>query len=170
MLLASFANLIKSYGVKLAYTSTSQTVDFVIPTPARRWTEMKPSGRGGFSVAAFAEWFNLPIFSIVSQVEYAQRGAHMMYPVPGGWWLTDGSMDYISTPVLAKLTAPLGHVNPYVFAGARADFLPSYHYDAIYPDNSIYSDFKKATLELARKPIRFSQFLLQPNCVTILTF
>jgi len=142
----SDAQLIKSYGVKVSYTSTSQTVDFVIPTPAQRWTEMKPSARGGFGVSAFAEWFNLPIFSIVSQVEYAQRGAHMLYPLPGGWGLTDGSMDYISIPVLAKLTAPLGAFNPYVLAGPRADFLVSYHYDAIYPNNSIYSDLNKATL------------------------
>jgi hypothetical protein len=144
---ANFANaqLLKSYGVKLAYTSTSQTFDYTT-LPLGRWTGMKTSAKGGFSVAAFAEWLNIPLLSVVSQIEYTQRGARMVYPVPGGWWLTDGRMDYISIPVLAKVTAPLGAINPYVLTGPRADFLVGYQYVEIYPNNSIYSNFKKATL------------------------
>ncbi len=140
------AQLVKSYGVKLAFTLTSQTVDYMVATRLETWRGMKTSARGGFGAGVFAEWLNIPLFSILSEIEYTQRGVHMLYPVPGGWWLTNGHMDYISIPVLAKVTAPLGLINPYVLAGPRADFLVGYQYDAIYPNNSIYNDFNKATL------------------------
>lgn len=142
----SNAQLIESYGAKVAYTSSSQEFDY--PTsPVGWWTGIKTSARSGFNVAAFAEWFNLPIFSIESQIEYAERGAHLEYVVPGGTKSTAGRLDYISVPLLAKVSLPIGASSSYLLAGPRADFLIDYQEVEIQPDmNPFYGDFKKAML------------------------
>lgn len=144
------AQLIRSYGVKLAFTSASQNLDYPTP-PWGWWTGIKTSANPGFNVAAFAEWLNIPFFSVVSQIEYAERGARMKYPVPGGWRSTEGRLHYLSVPILAKVTIPVGRASPYVLAGPRADFLIDYRDVQIPPwgnalSNPFYSDFKSAIL------------------------
>jgi hypothetical protein len=137
------AQLIKSYGVKLAYTSASQNIDYPTP-PWGWWTGIKASAKPGFNIAAFAEWLNVPFFSVVSQIEYAQRGANLKYPLPGGWSSTDGRLDYLTIPILAKVTLPIGSGSPYLLAGPRADFLFNYRDVEIQMNtNPFYSDFKK---------------------------
>jgi Outer membrane protein beta-barrel domain len=142
----SNAQLIKSYGLKLASTSASQNLEYSTP-PWGWWSGSKTTPKPGFNIALFAEWFNVPFFSVVSQIEYAQRGAHLEYAVPGGRWSTDGRVDYLSVPLLAKVTVPMGPASPYLLAGPRADFLVGYQDVEIQPNtNPLYSNFKKAIL------------------------
>ena len=146
----SNAQLIKSYGIKVAYTATSQSLDYPTP-PWGWWTGTTTSAKSGFNVAAFAEWLNIPFFSVVSQVEYDQRGANAKYAVPGGWRTTDGSLQYLSVPIMAKVSIPTGLVSPYLLAGPRADFLFAYRELGVQPwgnatSLSFYSNFKRANL------------------------
>lgn len=144
------AQLIKSYGVKVAYTAASQSLDYPTP-PWGWWTGTTTSAKSGFNVAAFAEWLNVPFFSVVFQVEYAQRGANARYAILGGWRTTDGLLQYLSVPIMAKVTIPTGLVSPYLLAGPRGDFLLAYRELGIQPwgnapSLSFYSNFKRANL------------------------
>jgi hypothetical protein len=144
------AQFFKGYGIKVAYTSASQTLDYPAP-PWGWWNGTTTSARSGFNVGVFAEWLNVPFISVVSQVEYAQRGANAKYAGPGGWWTTDGLLQYLSVPIMARVTIPTGPVSPYLLAGPRADFLLSYRELGIKPwgnatSLSFYSNFKRANL------------------------
>lgn len=145
------AQLLKSYGVKLAYTSSTQTLNHPFATLGW-WTSSKTSSEPGIDVAAFAEWLNLPVLSVVTQVEYDQRGARLDYyeqtsAGPRGPVSTDGRLDYISVPIMAKFTLLKGSVSPYLIAGPRADFLVGYQDFQIRPGiTPIYSEFRKAML------------------------
>ena len=152
LLCASISNaqLIKSYGIKVAYTSASQSLDYSTP-PWGWWSGTTTSAKSGFNIAAFAEWLNIPFFSVVSQVEYDERGANAKYAIAGGWWTTDGSLQYLSVPIMAKVTSPTGLVSPYVLVGPRADFLLAYRELGVQPwgnatSLSFYSNFKRANM------------------------
>jgi len=129
----------------VAYTSASLSLNYPTP-PWGWWTGMKTSSKTGFNFALFAEWLNTPFFSFVTDIEYTQRGAQIVYPVPGGWWSTDGRLDYISVPLLAKFRVPVGIIDPFLVAGPRADFLVDHQGGQIYPSRIIFDDFKRATL------------------------
>jgi hypothetical protein len=145
----SNAQLIKSYGFKLALTSASQNFEYSTP-PWAWWTGSKTSAKIGFNIAAFVEWFDHPVFSVVSQIEYANRGTHLVYQLPGGTRSTDGSVNYLSIPILAKVVVPMGAVSPYFLVGPRADFLVGYQEFVVLLSGNpnyrdlLYSDFKKA--------------------------
>jgi hypothetical protein len=147
----SNAQLIKSYGFKLALTSASQNIEYSTP-PWAWWTGSKTSAKIGFNIAAFAEWFDYPFFSVVSQIEYANRGTHLVYQLPGGTGSTDGSVNYLSIPILAKVVVPMGVVSPYFLVGPRADFLVGYHEFAVLLSGNptyqdlLYNDFKKVVV------------------------
>ncbi len=144
------AQLLKSYGIKLAYSSSSQTLNYL--PRLGWWTSSKTSSQSGINIAAFAEWFSMPFFSIVTQVEYDRRGARLDYVErsnsgPIGSASTDGRLDYISVPIMAKFTLLKGFLSPYLIAGPRADFLAGYQDFQIRPDMPpIYSNFRKTML------------------------
>jgi hypothetical protein len=144
----SSAQLIRSYGVKVAFTSFSQAVVYGADKSGW-WTGSKISSESGFDVAAYAEWLNFPFVSFLTQIEYDQRGARLDYITPqvGAYSSTEGHLSYLSVPVMAKFTLPVGTLSPYIMAGPRMDFLLSYRDFQIEPGPTpIYSNFKKTIL------------------------
>lgn len=142
--------LIKSYGLKAGITSADQTFDWSsIPDPS---TER----RVGFCLAAYAEWLNLPAFSVVTQLEYNQRGVgEKLYVLrfgPSGSRITDtqvfySRLDYLSIPILAKTEIPLGNVRPFIAIGPRLDFLLGYQTtESKLLYNTFYDDFRGLVL------------------------
>lgn len=144
----SNAQILKSYGVKAAFTSASQSFSYSNPPFPGFGPDI--NRRIGFGIAVFAEWFNLPVISIVSQIEYMQRGIGEEIAITGPSSPTilrtevrDKRLDYLSIPILAKASVLFGNVRPYVIVGPRVDFLLAYR-DEFIVGNSIYEDFKKA--------------------------
>lgn len=138
------AQLLKGYGVKCALTSATLTIDYTGgPTLA------PPQRRIGFNIGLYAEWLDLPLFSLITQVEYDQRGYLETYyvsrPLPAGFAtkLASQRVDYLSVPILAKITFPAGGVQPYVLAGPRVDVKLDYKktYLGDWPTPP-YSEFK----------------------------
>ena len=143
----SNAQLLKSYGVKAAFTSASQSFTYQNPPFPGFGPDIKR--RTGFGIALYAEWFNLQVISIVSQIEYTQRGIGEEIAITGPNGPTiirtevrDKRLDYLSIPILAKTSVPFGNVTPYILIGPRIDFLLGYR-DEFIVGNSIYQDFKK---------------------------
>ncbi|MCL4510100.1 MAG: PorT family protein [Bacteroidetes bacterium] len=145
------AQLIKSYGLKVAFTSASQNISY--PFDALGWwTSSRVSPQPGFNVAAFAEWLNFPFFSVISQIEYDQRGTKLEYFVRGDSGpiakaSTNGRLDYLSLPILAKITILNGPLSPYLIAGPRVDFIAGHNDVEIQPNMyPLYSNFRNTML------------------------
>lgn len=141
----SNAQLLKNYGLKMAVTSAGQKYDLTLVP------RLETKRRVGFNVGAFAEWLDAPMFSILTQVEYAQRGIGQVFVVTGpngpdpiGTKTLYSRLDYLSVPVLAKLTLHSGLFSPYIMAGPRADFFLGYTSDE-NASNSVYDKFKKTS-------------------------
>ena len=134
------AQIIREYGFKLAFTSADQQRDrgsFVAQT----------NRRNGINLAAYAEWLNLPFVSIITQIEYAQRGAGSPYfriDAPGSFISYD-RFDYLSVPLLLKVAIPGRAMTPYVCGGPRVDFLLGHKSDMDFYPN-YYDNFKKSVL------------------------
>lgn len=137
------SQFLRSYGVKVAYTSASQGLSYPFDVPGW-WVSSQTSAISGLNIAAFAEWLDLHHLSFISQIEYDQHGANLQYTINGEPASTRGSLSYLSVPILAKIKIPTGSVSPYVIAGPRADFLLSYTDFQIQPRTyPVYSKFKK---------------------------
>ncbi len=142
----SNAQLLRGYGLKVAVTSASQTFSYSNPP----WPDFGPKvkRRTGINVAVFAEWFSLPIFSVLTQIEYAQRGMGEEYvvtlndPTPVETKVEYRRVDYLSVPILAKVIIPAGVIVPFFAAGPRVDVLLGYQ-ENLPTVSSIYKDFKK---------------------------
>jgi len=133
------AQIINNYGVKLGIISSDLSYNNF---PTTLETERKL----GFIGGAFVEWFNYPIFSMITQIEYAQKGSSYEIvvtgendPTPIGIKTYNNNLYYISLPVYVKAKITMSSLIPYVFAGARADFLLGYSTEF---DSLIFSKFK----------------------------
>ena len=137
------AQLVKSFGIKAAYTTANQTTTFQYYGPEEY------NRRSGLNAAIFVEWFNIPYVSVVTQAEYAQRGMRaIVFPsteeAPWTNKTIDNRLDYFSVLPLLKVAIPLSVVRPYVLIGPRLDFLLGYTSELHYFDDR-YHHFKKRT-------------------------
>jgi hypothetical protein len=142
----SSAQLLRHYGVKVALTSATQRYQLTLDPG------LGTKRRVGFNVGAFAEWLDIPPFSLVSQVEYAQRGMGQDFvltgpsgPTPIGVRTLYSRLDYLSIPIVAKLRFPMGLIAPYILAGPRVDILLGYRSDE-NAFNAVYDKFKKTSV------------------------
>jgi len=139
------AGLLRKAGAKIAFSSAGQAYELA-PVP-----EAETDRRFGVGFAVFGEWIDMPVLSLVTQVEYLPRGMAQDFIIPGslgealGTISIDNRLDYISIPVLAKGRLDLGSVSPYALAGVRFDFLVGYESDGGVFDE-VYSAFDDATV------------------------
>ena len=141
----SRAQLLKSYGFKLAYTLADQKFNY------SNGLTLDTKKRTGINVGAYVEWLDIPSFSLITQIEYCQRGTGIEFAQTGndptviGYFTYYSRLDYVSVPVFLKLSLPTELVSPYILAGPRIDFLLGY--EAQNGINSIvYQDFKKTVV------------------------
>jgi hypothetical protein len=136
--LESNAHPIKHYGLKVCGTLAGQSFDYsYLPG-------VDTKRRLGFNMAAFAEWSVLPAISVITQIEYTQRGMGQDQLVfnPGTLW---NRVDYMSLPVLAKLTYETEPIAPFILIGPRFDYLIGFQSDeGLF--NNVYQSFRKTLL------------------------
>ena len=139
------AGLIKSGGVKIALSTAGQSYElFAVPG-------IESDRRFGLAAGVFLEWFDLPLLSVITQVEYAQRGMSQDFNVTDTSGATIGTLkignrlDYISIPIMAKARIDLGGVTPYALAGIRFDYLLGYSSDR-GAFNELYDAFDKSIM------------------------
>ena len=126
------AQALRSYGVKAAFTSSDVAFEF-------EYGSLDFDRRRGTNVALFAEWLDNPFFSLLTQLEYAQRGFVMVFQrtVPSRDNPEVGHVedvaagtriDYLSALVPLKLRYPVGaSLTPFVLVGPRVDILLGQH-------------------------------------------
>ena len=127
------AQALRSYGIKAAFTSSD--ISYKIEDVRFRGASLEFNRRSGFNIALFAEWLDNPFLSVLTQVEYAQRGF-----APGFYRLVslpdnpevgrfedvgvETRIDYLSAFVPLKVRYPIGaSLAPFALAGPRIDVL-----------------------------------------------
>jgi hypothetical protein len=120
------AQLITSWGFKAGLTSAGQKLEYTLTSPPAT------KRRVGVTAAAFVEWLNHPSVSLITQIEYTQRGMGQEFLVTGpsgpqaiGTRTLFGALHYVSIPLLVKAKIPFPVLAPYLLAGPRLDFLIS---------------------------------------------
>jgi hypothetical protein len=124
----SHSQLIRGYGIKAGFASTNQDWHYDIMSGS-----LNTDTRKGLDVGAFVEWLDIPLFSVVTEVHYIQKGftqkiavTNEDYPDGTGEYVTHSAeLDYFSIPVVAKIRYDLLNISLYVFAGPRYDVLVS---------------------------------------------
>jgi len=135
--------LVNNYGIKLGITSTDLSYEnFPFTIESQR--------KLGFIGGVFVEWFNNPIFSMITEIEYSQKGAGYEItgtgadsPEPIGTKTYYDKLDYLSFPIYAKIKIPASVAVTYLFIGPRIDFLLGYSSEF---NGNIFSKFKSTTL------------------------
>lgn len=120
------AQLIKAYGVKVGANSGKVTISYAQSDFQQYETER----RIGVHAAFFLEWGKSSLISLITQVEYAQRGfveeqiiTGQTSPEPLGVVRANTRLDYISLPMMIKLQYPRLVAGPYLVFGPKADWL-----------------------------------------------
>ena len=141
---ATNAQLVKSYGVKAAYTSASQKFDYSMTTGDLGWKR-----KAGVDAGVYIEWLTVPVVSVVTQLELRQGGSGLRLNATDangnslGATNYYGKVNYLSLPVLIKAEIPANVIAPYAVLGPRIDYLLSYSSDQDIYD-PFYGHFKKA--------------------------
>ncbi|NUO79802.1 outer membrane beta-barrel protein [candidate division KSB1 bacterium] len=122
------AQLLKGAGVKIGVNSSNTRITYT--RADLQDLKIGTGRRTGINIAGYAEWLTTPVFSIVTQVEYAQRGFSEEAvitlpdnPEPVATAEANSRLDYVSLPVLVKLRLPHANAGPYLILGPRMDFL-----------------------------------------------
>jgi hypothetical protein len=130
----SEAQLLRSYGIKIGGTAASEKWNY---SAAYSAYAINPQTRWGLDVGGFVEFLDIPILSVLTEVHYIQKGfvsKETFYPVS----ITNGTsfpiiaitssevtfsprVDYISIPILAKISYPFSFVSTYLLIGPRID-------------------------------------------------
>ena len=117
------AQNIKSYGLHLGVNfSKHDYKGFLI-------LEDNLKRRIGFTGGLYVEWLNSSIFTIVTQIEYLQRGEGNQITKtdingnPAGTVTTNSRLDYLSFPVFGKITIPIQTKSIYTMTGIHYDIL-----------------------------------------------
>jgi len=147
-LASSFADaqLVRTYGLNIGYVHAKQNWDY----SPQFGSDPHMSGTiSGISGGAFVEFLDIPYFSLLTKVQYIQKGrtisvmGTMVSPTDPNGYIETGMMDikyrlnYISVPILAKLRIETPLFVPYLAIGPRLEYLVS------YPSSVVYNNFKK---------------------------
>lgn len=130
------AQLLKSYGVKLGANWSTANIQFTEHASPPNW-KIGTIRRPGINAAIFVEGLNFSAFTLMPQVEYAQRGFDekravfaetevpgigRTYAAVGGLYATT-ILNYVSIPLLFKWQSPIKTMKPFLLFGPKLDFL-----------------------------------------------
>ncbi len=99
--------------------------------------------RTGFDMGIYTEWFDLPFFSLLTEIHYIQKGMQHEerrfneFGEEVALLKWNNRVDYLSIPILVKITIQTEHVSPYFIMGPRIDLLLGYdsdHFEALYDE------------------------------------
>lgn len=119
------AQVIRAYGLKAGTVVATQSFDYTINA------SLPTYNRWGFDVGGFVELFDMPYFSMLTEIHYVQKGysaslkeTTIAQPDGTGIYITIRTrLDYLSVPILARVRFETSEVTPYVYLGPRIDFL-----------------------------------------------
>lgn len=122
---ASQAQILRGYGIKIGTTLASEDWDYT-----RLSTDFTPDSRWGFNLGVFVEFLDIPYFSLVTELNYIQKGRTVELPITsvtypdgtGDYFTWDTRVDYYDLSVLGKLRFETSDFVPYILIGPKIDF------------------------------------------------
>ena len=122
---ASQAQILRGYGFKIGATLASEDWDYT-----RLSTDFTPDCRWGFNLGVFGAFLNIPYFSLITELNYVQKGMTKELPVTtithpdgtGEYVTWDSRIDYLNLSALGKLRSSFGSFTPYILIGPKIDF------------------------------------------------
>ncbi len=144
------AQFIKNYGIKTGLVISHQDWNYSLSLGFK--PSFEPDNKLGINIGVFAEFLTISNFSIISELNYIQKGVHEETPVstlehPEGtgetidWKL---NLYYLNISILAKEKYNLGVITPYFFLGPKLDY--EIGKSAMYGSGSFFNDFDKYRL------------------------
>ncbi len=148
---ASYPQFIKDYGVKAGGTISNQNWNYTLISPVRGFV---PDNKLGLNMGVFAEFFNIPFFRLVTELNYVQKGIQKEIEQSfienpdgnGKFILWKLGINYLNVSILAKPCLDLEIIKPYLLIGPRIDFELGKSIE--YYESSFYNDFEKSRLGL----------------------
>jgi hypothetical protein len=139
------AQLVRGFGIKVGVTAANQTWDYAsVP-------DLTADNRWGITGSAFVELLRMPYFSVLVESQYTQKGMSFSAPVAteqnpdgtGEFITLRPRVDYLSTPILAKVRLETPLITPYLLAGPRYDVLLARHGEGF---QAVIDKFKSSEL------------------------
>lgn len=122
------AQSLRGFGVKVGVASAG--VSYCQSNSSVEVCSNELQRRIGFEVLTHAEWFSHPVFSVVTEVGYVQRGfmeeeveLRDEQNLPAGQFRPSVRFGYVRVDALIKVRYDLGSISPYVAAGPGVDVL-----------------------------------------------
>jgi opacity protein-like surface antigen len=120
------AQFLRGWGIKVGATFAKQDWEY----SSLSSDLMNPDKRTGLNAGIFAEFLKAPVFSIVGELNYVQKGFKDTFiqttaTNPDGVGVESDynlRVDYINISALAKLRYDLGIIRPYIVVGPKVDF------------------------------------------------
>ena len=138
------SQFIKNYGIQIGITSANQEYSGSAFPLAEIDLKRRLGFLGGFQI----EWLDVSYISIITQIEYIQKGMGIEgivtgqnSPEPLGTRTDYSRLDYLSLPVLLRLSLIHRPITPYVIAGPRYDYL--LNYDSSEFMNYVFDNFRR---------------------------
>jgi hypothetical protein len=140
---AAHAQTLEGYGAKVGVFMANQDFDYTFGFG------FDTNDRTGFDIGVYAEWLDLAFFSLLTEVHYIQKGMEHEERrlnefgeelAPRKW---DSRVDYLSIPILAKITIQANHVSPYFIMGPRIDLFLGYNSDL---SGALYDEFERVDI------------------------
>ena len=124
----SQAQFIRGIGLKVGTTISNQDWQYSISS-GLSGLSFEPDSRAGLNIGIFIELLDVPLISIVTEVNYTQKGMEQELPVttvtqPDGTgefvtWNT--RVDYLNISAFGKLRLNVGLFTPYILLGPKID-------------------------------------------------
>lgn len=122
----SNAQLIRNFGIKVGATLASQDWKY----SENNISDWELDNKLGLNVGIFAELLDIQTFSIVTELNYVQKGGKKDFPLtsienPDGDGRTTEfqvNLDYINISLLGKIRFNFFILKPYILAGPRFDY------------------------------------------------
>jgi len=118
------AQLVRGYGVKLGATIANQNWEY----DNSLGVNFDPENRTGFNIGGFCEFLNFPLISLVTEINYVQKGmkeeivfTSESSPESQGTVLWDTRIDYLNLSILNKIRINYIILNPYLIVGPKMD-------------------------------------------------
>ena len=125
----SQAQIIRGYGLKVGTTISNQDWEYS-NSSGLSGLSFDSNSRVGINFGIFTEFLNVPFISIVTEVNYLQKGMKKDIPVTtnsqpdgtGEFITWDTKVSYINISALGKLRINTGLFTPYILLGPKIDF------------------------------------------------
>lgn len=123
------AQIIRGYGLKFGTTISNQEWEYSQASGFSN-SSFDTDNRIGFNIGIFSEFLDIPFISIVTEVNYIQKGMKKELPVTtinqpygtGEFVTWNTRIDYLNFSAFGKLRFNIGLFAPYVLIGPKIDF------------------------------------------------